>query len=230
MDYKLIKYTNEHFDEESALYDIIKKTVICHGDYYHDKIDEYISGIISGLTYDGSIVDMEYIIIDHNHEMFEICNFCGDEIDDTEDIIINIEDNYIQDNLEIEEELDLIKEVEIKEEIQEKKYVHWIAEIRSYSGDRELMNNHISELINETMSMEGDLYINDNIVWSCIGLDDECNAEILLRYGIECYDDYNRFRMVEECSCGNVDPKEVGEEGYRPHMFICNNCGCGINK
>jgi hypothetical protein len=67
---KLIIYTNDHFEEEKALFDIENNETILKGDYYHDKINEKIKGYLQALRefniYKDE-VDDEWINNEHHH-------------------------------------------------------------------------------------------------------------------------------------------------------------------
>ena len=77
---RLQKINNAIFEEESALMNVDTKEIIAKGDYYHDKINEYIEGIFFGLTY--ANIDYERlpdISVNPNMELFNICSFYNDD-------------------------------------------------------------------------------------------------------------------------------------------------------
>jgi hypothetical protein len=76
---KLIKYTNAEYEEEKALYDLDGEYIIKKGDYYHDKIDEWIDGFIQGLDYANEEVDLETKEINKNDAMFFELDFYYEE-------------------------------------------------------------------------------------------------------------------------------------------------------
>lgn len=71
----LTKYYNGTYEEEAALYNEDTKEVITHGDYYHDKIDEYIKGIIRGIKYCNIDVNLQEKTIMPRNKLFKICGF-----------------------------------------------------------------------------------------------------------------------------------------------------------
>ena len=72
---KLLILTNSTFEEEKALYDEERKQLIAHGDYYHDKIDNLIEGIIMGIEYLGHKPKIEEREISPEDALFKICYF-----------------------------------------------------------------------------------------------------------------------------------------------------------
>ena len=84
--------TNATMEDERALVDVSNKIpkLICRGDYYHDKIDEYIEGFLFCLDYNKikyeklngiaiKLTDKETYYGDNaiiNEELFGICEFC----------------------------------------------------------------------------------------------------------------------------------------------------------
>lgn len=67
--------TNGTHEEEKALYDNDKKEIIIHGDYYHDKIDERIEGIITGIKYCNIEVNVSKLIIYPLDKLFKKYHF-----------------------------------------------------------------------------------------------------------------------------------------------------------
>lgn len=78
--------TNGTYEEEKALIDKSTKEILCRGDYYHDKIDDFIEGFIYGLNYYGFEVTTNDETINPDNELFEKLEFtnedCYDENDD----------------------------------------------------------------------------------------------------------------------------------------------------
>lgn len=74
-------YINGAYSEvEKALVNVDTNEVVLSGDYYHDKIDEYIKGFLTGLHYVGiefHLLKPETIMSEH--KMFKVCNFCDEE-------------------------------------------------------------------------------------------------------------------------------------------------------
>ena len=71
----LIHYYNDEFDEEEALYNADTKELIIKGDYYHDKISEYIKGILHGLTIAGVNYNITATTLTAKDEMFKTLKF-----------------------------------------------------------------------------------------------------------------------------------------------------------
>lgn len=74
---------NSTFEEEKALLNLDNKEVIFRGDYYHDKIDEYIQGFLKGLSY----ANIQYELLDNafitpDMEMFDVCDFVNESYED----------------------------------------------------------------------------------------------------------------------------------------------------
>jgi len=69
---------NGTFEDEKALLNKDTNEVLCKGDYYHDKINEYIEGFISGLEYCGYEVEKDTIIINPDNELFDKLDFYND--------------------------------------------------------------------------------------------------------------------------------------------------------
>ena len=74
---KLIKYLNEEWSDEAVLVEVTESrfNLITKGDYYHDKIDEYIDRFTDGLSYAGITYDLEVKRIDAKDKMFEELEF-----------------------------------------------------------------------------------------------------------------------------------------------------------
>jgi hypothetical protein len=71
-------YTNGTFEEEAAL--VINNELVVSGDYYHNKINDYIQGFIAGIEYiTKSIVGIMRETIMPDHPMFSQCNFYNDK-------------------------------------------------------------------------------------------------------------------------------------------------------
>jgi len=66
---------NDTYEEEKALYDEEKKIIIAKGDYYHDKINEHIDGIIAGIIYCGIEVKVNRKTIKPKDKLFKACEF-----------------------------------------------------------------------------------------------------------------------------------------------------------
>ncbi|WP_426455365.1 hypothetical protein ACP26L_36605 (plasmid) [Paenibacillus sp. S-38] len=58
---------------------------------------------------------------------------------------------------------------------------------RSYEGTRLLKTDDLLTAVRTTCNFEGDLYVNDTLVMSCLGLSREDNTRRLLKYGITSY-------------------------------------------
>lgn len=76
-------YFNEYFDEEAALF--IDGNLVVRGDEYHDKISEFIDGVLFGIELCGHAVEKETQSIDSSNEMFVKCEFAVSEDEDIED-------------------------------------------------------------------------------------------------------------------------------------------------
>lgn len=191
---RLQKVNNATFEEESALINVDTNEVIAKGDYYHDKIDEYIDGILHGLTYAGIEYEkLENISVTPNMNLFDICDFYNEE-------------SYLEEDISDEEEqhCELEQEVpEIEENTIEgvKLLPHEIKhhfEICSAKTIRAHCN--IIEALQKTRNCEGDLFCVDNdefhIVYSCFGLEYEDNNELLKNFGV-MYDDENKLMVIK---------------------------------
>lgn len=73
---KLQIVINETYEEENALVNIEDNTVLAKGDYYHDKISEYIEGFLSGLDFAKLDYELEEVDLYATPDM-EIFNICG---------------------------------------------------------------------------------------------------------------------------------------------------------
>ena len=73
-------YINDTFEEEKALLDSNNK-ILLMGDYYHNKIDELIKGLILGLQYCGNEVKVDNIRITPEDLMFDIIGFYNESDD-----------------------------------------------------------------------------------------------------------------------------------------------------
>ena len=77
---KLKKIINGTFDEEKALVNMDTKEMILHGNYYDNKIDEYINGFLEGLNYAKVKYELlESETITPEYEMFNKCEFWNEE-------------------------------------------------------------------------------------------------------------------------------------------------------
>lgn len=86
----LVKYYNETFEDERALVNKDTGEILCKGDYYHDKINQYIDGFIHGLRYCEYDVITENTIINPKNELFNKLGFYNadadyEDYDDDED-------------------------------------------------------------------------------------------------------------------------------------------------
>lgn len=76
-------YVNGAYSEvEKALVNVDTNKVVLSGDYYHDKIDEYIKGFLMGIHYAGikfHLLKSEKIM--PGHKMFVACNFYDEEVE-----------------------------------------------------------------------------------------------------------------------------------------------------
>ena len=78
---KLQTIINSTFDEELALINKDTNNVIVKGDYYHDKINEYIEGFLHGLNFANVDYELlEDIEVSPKDELFELCDFYNDEL------------------------------------------------------------------------------------------------------------------------------------------------------
>ena len=78
---KLTILTNSTYEEEKGLYDNYKNILIVKGDYYHDKIDEIIKGIVQGIEYCGIEVNLNKLTIYPKDELFNKYNFYDNQDD-----------------------------------------------------------------------------------------------------------------------------------------------------
>lgn len=76
-------YYNEYFDEEVALF--IDGEFVVRGDEYHDKINDFIDGVLFGVELCGHIVEKDTQSINSDNEMFAQCEFQITEEEDLED-------------------------------------------------------------------------------------------------------------------------------------------------
>lgn len=75
---KLIIYINETFEEEKALVDLATMKILEKGDYYHDKIDVKIEGLLKGFELAGIDYKVDEEIINPQHTMFDKLEFYAD--------------------------------------------------------------------------------------------------------------------------------------------------------
>ncbi|HHT96495.1 MAG TPA: hypothetical protein GXZ90_01200 [Clostridiales bacterium] len=73
---RLQKIINETYEEEAALINVDTSEIIIKGDYYHNKISEYIDGIFHGLHY----VNVSYErlpdqFVTPDMDLFKMCKF-----------------------------------------------------------------------------------------------------------------------------------------------------------
>ncbi len=79
---ELIIYTNDHYEEEKALVDLVDKKVILKGDYYHDKISHQIEGYLKALRDYGIYgIETKRENIDSAHELYNELGFYNEEED-----------------------------------------------------------------------------------------------------------------------------------------------------
>ena len=76
---KLQILINSTYNDEKALINADTKEIIVKGDYYHDKINEYIEGFLHGLRF----TNIEYELLEElevtpDMELFNICDFYND--------------------------------------------------------------------------------------------------------------------------------------------------------
>lgn len=72
-------YYNEYFEEEVALF--IDGKLVVRGDEYHDKVSEFIDGVLFGIELCGHTVMKASQSINSSNEMFARCEFevCEEE-------------------------------------------------------------------------------------------------------------------------------------------------------
>jgi len=182
--------TNSTFEEEKALINIDTKQILVHGDYYHDKIDEYITGFLNGLSF----ARISYELLDNqvltpDMEMFNICGFENNNYDDCEEDEVEdddkdclIEDEVESNNKVKNDEMELFNFVIYGDNI-----------IHTYCN--------IIEALEKTRSREADLYHErdsgrEDIVYSCFGLEFEDNNELLSKYGVIIDEETNKIQLL----------------------------------
>lgn len=193
---KVQKINNGSFEEEAALINVETNEVIVKGDYYHDKIDEYIDGFLYGLSYSGiDYQEIDEITVDPKTELFELCDFydenCYDDEDEEPDDDCEDEEDDTEENTE--------DEVEIKEEpiLMPHQIEH---HFKIYADGTTRLYSDIIEALKKTRNCEGDLFCYDNsdeeIVCSCLGLECETNNDLLRPFGVY-YDENNKLKVIE---------------------------------
>lgn len=75
---KLKVYINETFEEEKALVDLATMETLEKGDYYHNKIDTRIEGLLKGLQIAGVHYNVTEETINPEHPMFDKLGFYED--------------------------------------------------------------------------------------------------------------------------------------------------------
>jgi hypothetical protein len=76
----LIIYTNEHFEEEKALFDLDSKEIVLKGDYYHDKIDFLIEGYLHALKkFEIYNKEVDEVNIDSKHDLYDSLDFYNED-------------------------------------------------------------------------------------------------------------------------------------------------------
>jgi hypothetical protein len=174
--------TNGTFEEQKALYNNDEKQVLITGDYYHDKIDEYITGFIAGLQYCGNKVILNEKTIYSNNELFIVCNFENDEYDE------NIEDDYDEEDISDIDDINDFQETEpIISSENYKPTTNYKFRIDHYDSRYcgKLYTQDILEALDQTRNCEGDLYDGDKFIYSCLGFDWEYNLELISEYGVK---------------------------------------------
>lgn len=193
---KLQKVNNGCFEEESALINAETKELILKGDYYHDNIDEYIEGFFQGLDY----CKIEYerlkdIRIESSDKMFKELDFYYEDYynDKEDEIKLEEESQYatektvvktprIEEVIKVEEKLLLPHEIKYNFEIWHDGYTRIYCDIVT--------------ALNETINEYGDLYLDDDIIYSCCGLELEDNNDSLKEFGVY-YDEDNILHVIE---------------------------------
>jgi len=185
---KLQIVVNSTFEEEKALINIDTKQVLAHGDYYHDKIDEYIGGFLSGLSF----ANVQYELLDDicanpDTELFTICEFDNNNYDDREEDI-----EYNADNC-----FDECNHTESMVEKEEMKNLNFI--IRGENTIHTYCN--IIEAIKKTREREADLYYkidngDEDIIYSCFGWELDYNNELLLKFGVAIDEKTNEIKLL----------------------------------
>lgn len=190
---RLQQINNGVWEEESALINADTKEIIVKGDDCHDKINEYINGFLFGLQYlntDFELLDNLNVLPDN--ELFEFCGFYDDTLDyrnedDDEENLISNEDK--------EEEVHYNNPIIIKDE---KELPHSERhDFKIYGDVVKILCTNIIDALELTREHEGDLWRVDfdveeeNIVYSCLGLEKEDNNDLLKPYGIYIDDDNN---------------------------------------
>jgi len=181
---------NNTFEEEKALINIHTKEVLAHGDYYHNKIDEYIAGFLNGLSF----ANVQYELLDSveltpDMELFNICSFENNNYDDCEDT-----ENDTKDCITKCENIESIKEPK-DEEIKQFNFV-------IYGDDTIRIYCNIIEALNKTRDKEADLYYEkengkESIVYSCLGLEFEDNNDLLSKFGVIIDRESNKVKLLE---------------------------------
>ena len=68
-------YSNKLGDDGDQMAIAIDGNVVYFGDYYHEKAQQHIEGIIEGIKWCGNTVKVEYEDIDDTHPLFDQCGF-----------------------------------------------------------------------------------------------------------------------------------------------------------
>jgi hypothetical protein len=195
---RIQKINNGSFEEEAALVDVDTNEVIVKGDYYHDKIDEYIAGFIHGLAYSSTGIEvLDTLTVTPDMELFKLCEFYDDGSDESDD-----EDEFEEDdNTDYEDDTDDFIASDLINEEPEILSPHTIKHhFKIYGESNRLVYCDIIEALRLTRNNEADLfYIDDdfeeNIIYSCLGLEDETNNNLLKPFGVY-YDDYNKLQIL----------------------------------
>lgn len=82
---ELIHYYNGTFEDEQALYDKTNDKLITKGDDYHDKIYEYIQGILHGFIYSNIKYNITSETVNPKDKMFDILEFYNEDYEEYED-------------------------------------------------------------------------------------------------------------------------------------------------
>lgn len=199
---KLQKINNSSFEEESALINVDTKELITKGDCYHDKIDEYIDGILYGLLY-GNIdyEELEPISVTPDMELFKLCEFYNDCSYNNQDD--NSEDEFEEDNDTdyVDTSNNFIEETNVEEIKEEIILPHQVKHQFEIYGDSTIHRYcNIIDALEITKNYETDLFctdtdFHDGIVYSCLGLDDEDNNDLLKPFGVY-YDENNKLQII----------------------------------
>lgn len=190
---RLQKVTNGSFEEELALINADTNEVITKGDYYHDKIDEYIDGVLYGLSYvNVDYEELEARTVTPDMDLFKICDFYNEDYEEDES-----EEDEENDDQSDEETNEIKQKTEEKIILLPHQVMH---NFKIYGDGTRSLYCDIIKALEKTRDCEADLFCTDNsderIIYSCLGLENEDNNDLLKEFGV-FYNKENRLEIIK---------------------------------